>query len=125
MRLPGIDLVEALTGTAELSPFRRVVSFRMAWEGAGRHVAPVLDLWVADESAQELRVHVRFGGVRALRLEGFGGPETRIAGFAIDHVGERQLDEVTWELHDFEDDCIACLATSAEVVEVVRVEHLL
>jgi len=64
------------------------------------------------------RVTLRFGGVKSLRLEGFGGGHTQVMGFDIRSVADRGWEDTVFEVEDYEDGRIEFMCSWAEVAEV-------
>lgn len=64
------------------------------------------------------RVTLRFEGVNALHIKGFGGGYTQVMGFDIRSISERGWEDADFEVEDYEDGRIGFTCSLVEVVAV-------
>ncbi|MDC1143106.1 hypothetical protein OAU50_08440 [Planctomycetota bacterium] len=60
------------------------------------------------------RIRFTCANVRAVHLRALGGPFL-VSGFCIDHIADRQLENVNWQVSDCEDDALSFQCESIEV----------
>lgn len=72
----------------------------------------------SDHPEKALRLKMRFGGVRDLRLAHFGNRPTRVTGLDVLDVSSSQLEGVTFRVVDFENDMIRFVCRDAAIVSL-------
>jgi hypothetical protein len=110
--------VEAL-GDFELSEFRIVRELRF-YEIENEAQNPRVDLVLeSDDRSPNYRLTLAFGGVSGLKIDDFGGPQTRVTGLEVVDIANRQWEGISWEIRDFENSALAFRAASAELTAVI------
>lgn len=80
-----------------------------------------LDLVVESEDHRpNHRLWLRFDAVSDLRLERFGGGQTRVIGLALDDIGDRGWENVVWEVSDYENGMLHFYAANATLVRLTE-----
>ena len=85
---------------------------------------PVVDvvMCLETESRQPpARLCLRFHQVSSLQIRDLSG-EARIQGFDIADLSDRQIENVNWQVFDFEDEVISFYAKDAEITSASIVE---
>jgi hypothetical protein len=117
----GFSKAVEMLGDFDFSEFRIVRELRFYEDDTGH---PRVDLVVeSDDRNPNYRLNLTFGGVSGLRLDGFGGQETRVTGLEIADVADRQWEGITWEISDFENAALTFRAASARLVSIVAVPN--
>jgi hypothetical protein len=98
------------------SVFRVVRELHMLPEQDGNGYS--VDLLVESEDLPEhVDCWLRFHYVSQLKLEGFGGTQTRITGLHIKDISDRAWEGISIEVMDFENNQIHLFARSMEIVQ--------
>jgi len=110
-RLPAMDLCDF--------PVVRELRYQDS-EEEGASVR-TLDLVMESENRRpNHRLWLRFDGVSDLRLERFGGGQTRIIGLALDDIGDRGWESIAWEVSDYENGMLRFYAANATLVRITE-----
>ena len=100
--IEGLDKAKARLGNFEFNEFRIIRRFCFydldRGSSSQKEIEIVLD---SDRRNSNFSLTLRFGGVSGLRLAGFGGGETRIIGFDIQDISNKQWENLNWEIIDF------------------------
>jgi hypothetical protein len=76
-----------------------------------------IDLVIESDGREpNYRMKLTFVEISGLRVDNFGGGQTRIIGLDVVNVAERQWERVCWEVVDFENNALEFRANSAEIV---------
>jgi hypothetical protein len=118
--ITGFDQAEKKLGKFRFSEFRIVRELRFYEILHRSGLSQNVDLIVESEDRNpNYRLKLTFSGVTGLKLDNFGGGQTRIIGFDIVDIAERQWEEIRWEVLDFENNTIEFRAKNAEIVSVI------
>lgn len=121
MEPTGIDRARALIPTFAFGHFRIVREFRFCDRGG---LGQSIDMTLESEDYQdtyELVLH--FDNVTQVRINGFGGGETRIVGFDVVSISDRQWENVNFNVIDFENQVIDFFSQGAEIKSLRRLER--
>ena len=116
--------IEAATGSSSLDQFRIVRQldfYEEIDEKTGKLLQKMKLVLDSENLNPNYRVTFVFSEISGLRLEGFGGGETRILGFAIDRISLRQWEGLNWQVSDFEGGAIELFCKSAEVTSIASI----
>jgi hypothetical protein len=124
--IPGTEKIETLLGVSSFVGFANVVNLNLiALTGSGRReyrldlVLQTDDPW-KPTPGKSFRVHMRFDGVKGLRLTELDGPPDQLTGLMIDDVSHRQLEGIRLQVSSCEGDEFKLFCRTAEVVDVER-----
>ncbi len=119
----GLELAKEAMGIFSFSEFRIVRDLHFYEVTIDDQTTQSIELTLdSEDRAPNYRLHLRFQGVSNLRIDGFGGGETRVIGFDIVDLSDGQLENIAWEVIDFENDAIQFYAMSAEIVSVSKLK---
>jgi hypothetical protein len=80
-----------------------------------------VDLVVESEDQEpNEKLLIRFRGVTGLFVSNFGGEETRIIGLEVSDISDRGLENISFEIFDFENNQIHFYAREMEEIERVE-----
>ena len=115
----GFDQAAKVLGEFRFSEFRivRELHFYETRDDSGQ--TQNIDLVVESEDRNpNHQLKLTFCGVAGLRLDDFGGGQTRVIGLDIVDVTEKQWEGIFWEVLDFENNAMEFRAKTAEIVSV-------
>src|SRR5687768_15639060 len=119
-KILGFETANQVLGEFRFSEFRivREVHFYEVPDESRRRQN--IDLVVESEDRHpNYRMQFTFCDVSGLRIDGFGGGETRIIGLDIVNIAEKQWEGISWEIIDFENNAIEFRANTAEIISVL------
>ena len=118
-KLHGYEMALSILGEFQFRDFSLVRELRFYEEMGGDRPIQNLEMIIESEKREpNYRLCLKFSGVSNLRLSNFGGGETRIAGFDVVDVTDRQWEKISWEVLDYEDGDLAFYAFTGQVVSV-------
>jgi len=121
-KMTGLEKAENLLGKFKFSEFRIIRELHFYESRVESDHIQHIDLVVESEDrSPNYQLMFKFGGVTGLRLDDFGGGQTRIIGLDIIDITENQWERVSWEVTDFENNAMEFRAKTAEIVSVVQV----
>jgi hypothetical protein len=120
MKIAGVDKLIQTLGTFYFSEFRILRKFCFTVEADSQ--AQVQIVLESEDRPKNYKLELEFNGVTDLRLKDFGGGETRIIGFDIEEIANRQWDKINWKVLDFEHDSIEFLCRSVRVISLTEVD---
>ena len=120
--ITGFDKVTKMLGEFRFSEFRIIkeLHFYETHDEFGQ--TQKIDLTIESEDrTPNYQLKLTFCGIAGLRLDDFGGGQTRIIGLDIVDATEKQWEGVLWEVLDFENNAMEFRAKTAEIVSVAPV----
>ncbi|MCE2570710.1 hypothetical protein [Motilimonas eburnea] len=110
---PGdLAIVEAMNLTTNPSNFRADLAMQALCQPRGK-------VW-PDYNSKMVRCLILFSGVGSLNLYQFSG-DTQIMGFDIDYRGDDGLENINFEIFDYEDDRISFTCDEIEILSAESV----
>ena len=119
--IPGIERARALLGNFSYTSFSMVHVLEFRQDGS--RPRPTYSVYLILESfllPVNYRLHLRFRGDQQLTISHFGGSPTQVTGFAIVDIRDHQLEDVAYEIIDYEGEKIRWLCSSAEIEKAER-----
>jgi len=118
----GFEKAVKVLGEFQFSEFRiiRELCFYETCDESGRNQN--IDLIVESEGRNpNYQLKLTFCGVAGLRIDDFGGGQTRVIGLDIVDASEKQWEGVFWEVLDFENNAMEFRAKSVELTSITPV----
>ncbi|MFZ5876325.1 MAG: hypothetical protein ACOYXU_07940 [Nitrospirota bacterium] len=120
--IEGIDRARDILGEFRLSEFRIVRELHFYESHRESNLIQNIDMVVESEDrSPNYQMKFTFSGVSGFSISDFGGGQTRVIGFDVKDVSDRQWEGVSWEVIDFENNAIRFLSKTADIVSVNRV----
>ncbi len=118
----GYEQAAKILGEFRFSEFLIVRELRFYETPSGSSPTQNIELIVeCERRSPNYRLELRFSGVSGLKLQHFGGGQTRIIGLDILDVSQKQWEGISWEVIDYEHDDLAFFAKTAEIVSIAAV----
>lgn len=115
--IKNFDKAKHALGDFQFSEFRIVREFRF-YETASKSIYNV-DMALESESRkQNYKLTLTFHQVSGLKIDNFGGGETRIIGFDIKDMSKNQWEGISWKISDYENNMIEFYAKMVEVISI-------
>lgn len=117
----GQEKLESALGSNSYTPFSKVVSlvFFEECQNSDLSYSVILEL-ESDLQIDNFRMKMKFEGVRELQVLNFGNRPTQITGLSINDVSSRQLQDLRYEVTDYENGVIRFYCRSAEILAVEK-----
>ena len=115
MIMQGLDIARNAIGEFQFHEFRMLRELHLSVTPDGGNPVIDVEMCLATESRQPpARLCLRFHQVSSLQIRDLSG-EARIQGFDIADLSDRQLENISWQVFDFEDGVIRFYAKDAEI----------
>jgi hypothetical protein len=117
--ITGLDQAYKRIGKFKWNEFRiiRELRFYEMVYGAGQNIDLVVE---SEDRHPNYQLRLTFCDVSGLKLDDFGGGQTRIMGLEIVNITEKQWDGINWEVLDFENKIMEFRSKTAEIVSVIE-----
>jgi len=119
--MKGLDTARNAIGEFDFHEFRLLRELRVSVTPRSLvsvKIHPVVDVEICLETESRqppARICLRFSEVRSLQIQELGG-EACIHGFDVVDVSDRQLEGISWYVHDYEESVISFWSKDAEVL---------
>lgn len=78
-------------------------------------VGAALEITLETEGLSRSRtIRLRFAGVQSVNIRDFGGDSTRILGLEARNIANRQWENLSWEVEEFENSQMSLFAKTVE-----------
>ncbi len=112
----GIEKIREILPQFTFHHFRILREFRFYKESEEEGVVQKVNVILESESlSPNYRLLVCFGHVRGVRINDFGGGETRLVGFDVIDISDRQWDSIEFQVVDFENKMMELFCKTVEV----------
>ena len=117
--IQGLSKIESVVGKAGYTAFSKVAALTFFEDfDAIRPGYSLLLVLESNRAGENLRLRMKFTGVKNLTLRDFGAWPTQITGFDVLDVTEKQIEGIKFEVRDYENGVVRFSCETAEVQEV-------
>lgn len=114
----GIGKLKAFSESLSIHEFR--ILHRFTLEHEGRYAAIHCRL-ATNQFDPPLAMDLRFDRISGLKIDGWGGSQSSIQGFAVIDISAKGWEGVAWEVIDYEEGLVHWYAEDWQILDVMRV----
>jgi len=114
--IKGLDVAKNIIGNFEFHEFKLLQEFHtFTVQDDGGTSIDIQIIMDTDERQPLSRICMQFHKISMLNIHDFGN-ESRIDGFDIVDISGHQLENISWQIFDFENDTISFYAKDVEII---------
>jgi hypothetical protein len=122
MNMQGLENAKNAIGEFRFPDFCKLREMHLLVELNEGHPVIILELCLETEKRQPAaRLCVKFHQVSSLTIKELSG-DARIQGFDIADISNRQLDDIRWQVFDFENGALGFYAKDSEITSASIIE---